>query len=1650
MAPVKKDKKQSGAEILTRLWGTSNAITEQPEQPDVPAQAGIGEPRDFDENFPVPRPNVPSIEERLPEEAQDNSILGGFMNIMDNIVPDDMGGIVRGTSGWMSNIPGYRQTVGAALGAPLSAAETAVNVMNWGSEQMNHLGAALFSALPGGIQTLDWEQSQDISLGQVVAANAAINNRRGGAGWLINAATLQFPFAVALEVADDYDPDNVLFSDNFDILDPAQRKAAFESGGIGQVTSGIADAIWLVAADPTIVGGKVTNVIRLGTKAGQFGGLTNQALRTADQVDRFATTVDDQARLISDLGVDGARSSGQLTAEGESLIAAMEGKADDLANHVWVKSSANKRDTRFLLGETALERPEEAAALVGAMAGHAPSWQKLRGLNVELYDATARSLGVDVFAPVGTSVSDMAAAGIKLSDDQIRLGDDMVYEILSSQPELLAAGQLITRGGSRVGPRTVRAANAWRTGAVRSQFENNAFKKSSSTGGGHFVYDTIEGIAGSRPVQVIRWLGQGTPTGIVSLKDGADGAESLNSVTAWLRKSPLSQSESAEILNRFAAARTVMDRKAILNEAEAAVVGRIAAKRGMSEETARTLYNGYASRRQAALDNVSRSETNFYADPDTGKLVKVPDFYAELDQAFPLIDLKMFDRVVRNKPWLRYGEDVSLAADYLNSLWKVSVLLRLGYTQRNLAEGAMRSIAVLGLVAANPEAWLNLPGNAVYYAKARRAIKGVRVQEKRLSDVYVNLTNARKVLDSATERSAIAEIEDLGRQADELYRNIQKMNRPGVKLTADQVKSVEKMRKQRQKTLAKQKKLRTQKYEPMIGELTEARRGEQLILAEVDDLSNRVLAASEAARMKMAKRKIGGRRSNIMDDGTVMPGAFEGQEGAIAALASSADRTTYMTFDAAVGRRILQLENSADFRRLDPKKLKPEQMQTYFDEYAIRVNHRYRSDPVGQMILKNRPVDEIFRWITSPAGSGYRQQMSVFGRRLENEQDVLQYIDHLVRRLDYEMPRNTKLRQLALDHDVTPGEVMAALKGRELPVIVGRIADEVPSGILETGKRGLNKFTEGAMRILGSIPETKMLRHPFYRNIYDAEQKRLWALAKDQGVDMNLPIVQNRISRAAHREALKATKETMYTIDQLSNAAVMLRFVSPFFPAWENSMRTWGRIVWNNPAVLGYGNLLWNIPNELGMVVDKNGNPVERSNMLRDEGNYIVWPAAVGEFLKKDLGPFNVLTPGQELRTFQQGANVVMPGAEWWFAGLGPAMTIPTAWFLRGKPEDAEVIRNVVGDEMFKQIVPGANANVDLFDAMLPTVARRFKQMLAGETSDSAYIRNYNQIIEDEYIAAQLDNRTLTEADMKKIREKAERFWSWQVGAAGIAPMQSQLMSPYQVQRDAWARLIDDESIPYADKVKIFLEQYPGFDAITRSGSYSETKLQPNLETWQRITKNPDLVNNLYAIDPELVGMFGNMGSFDEPFSYAVYGEYAVSGIGPEGTKVRRRLTPDEIVRNNEIKDGWRDYWLVKDAAEQKAIDAGYSSLQVDDAADIRAVLDGAEAKIAERYPAWGEERKLYQDKLPAFIQGARIIAKNAELVGEDTTVAALRDYLQIRDKVAASLEGVRDKDLRKEIKEIGYAAAWKLRQQDIGFADFYDQYLSRDDFRKV
>ena len=1605
---------------------------------------GTGMPAGDPKDWPAaPRPDVPDTQQQAPQAA-DNSLLGTFARVMDNITPDDMGGILRGDSGWTANIPGYNQTVGAAADVALTGGGAVVDAINWGSDQMNHLGAALMSWMPGGIQTLDWDQAHQVSFGQVTMANAGIAMRQAKQGDVAESllSTLgATTFGMLAAAIDQSNP--TVTQDNFNILDPEFQKRAFEDSVVGKWGSGLADAVWMVAADPTIVAGKATNVLRFGMKAGEFAGLTNRALRTSKQVADFGDAI---LKAGDDLAMAKTGATIERTAEHEQLLAILEGNADSLLNNPLVKSSGMERDTARLFGQTSLEDPQTGAALVAASAGYFPAFKILQERAPRLYDDFTNVLGVDTL---------QAAPTAKLTAEQIKHADSLV-------DDTLVGGQLITRGGASVAPSFIRAANAYRSGKAAVDLSSEGVSKSDYalrlqqeipvSKGGQWVQERLEGYASSRPVTMVRWLGKQAPAGIVHLK-GGDGQVAQDEIRAFAQKSGLDQRTAEAYVNDFISAQTPEARRIVAERLEDEAVRKAASSLGVSEETARAAYKSYNASRARHLDSIRNSKNGVAVDPHTRGIIATPMFYSELDEAFPLLDMKTFRRVVKgNQTFLRTVNDVEIIADHLNTLWKVSVLLRLGYTQRNLAEGALRSVAVLGAVATNPEAWAALPANTVRYARYKTAARAAKASNKAVTDAANNINLARQELMSARNAAGVPKYFEQQAKATAAASEIRRLERKAASrngLTREERRALNSARSTHARAKREAERINREQIMPAQGQLLSLSQREQSLMRELEALQGQALEANAKAAERLAKRKIGGRRGNKMYDGTEMMGAFEGVPGKQAAFLSSADKTVAQTFDAAMASRMETLAGSADWKVFDPRTLSAEEMATYWDERATRINQHFRGDPLAERILRDMPVEDIKAWLLSPAGAKYRKDMDIVGRSLRTEGEINEFLSKAFSQIHAEVPPG-RLREIALERDVTSGEV-AAIEGvrSDLPAVMGRGVDSAATNVFFKGLDATQGVTQRLMKWLGTIPETKMLRHPFYNSVYKEHQARLYRLAAEQGADMSSMALRSRINKLSHAQALKATKETMYTIERLSNAAVMLRYISPFFPAFENSIRVWGRIVYQNPAVLGVGNLLWNIPNNMGWVVDQNGNKVAKSNPLRDEGNYIVWPKPVADLLSKSFGPF---TPGEAVRTPQGSLNVVFPGSEPWFPGVGPMVQIPTALVLRGKPETTDILRSMMSEQMFKQIVPSGNPNVDLFEVMAPTAVRKLKQMWSGEDTDSAYLTALNMMLEDAYIQSQIDGTVLTQRDIKKVQEKTNQFWSWQVVAALGLPFQSQLQSKFQPQRDFWKSLLDDQSLSYSQRVDKFHEAFPDFgdalDAITRGGSTSEYGLQPTLSTWQKITNNPDLVAELAATSPELVGMFGNMGKWDDPFSYSVYTEMQSNNFGGASATMRRKKTPEEILKSNQVSDGWREYHKVAAYLEDQAAQYGYTSLQTKDAEWLAAIRDQAITQIGEKYPGWAQERKVYQDKLPMFLAGARTIVANGNLVNEDSTVKTLAKYLEVRDYIAAEKAKSSDTEYRNYLDQIGYSAAWDLRKQDIGFADFYDQYLSGDDFR--
>lgn len=1985
----------------------------------VPVTQPTGEERGFANRVNYPRETGsytvidarPKPGPQQTEGEQMGGFIGGALDIVDDLVPDDMGGMVRGTSGWLNAVPGYKETIGALWGIPLSGGESLMNSLYWASEQSDHLAAWASSALPGGQQTLDMEwvpgnpfttDSAEKSgiQGDVTDVSAMQSGLAGVAGlfnWSGDYANMLTALGTPLlgfagpasMLGRMIDANNPMFKDGADLTDKATREAMF-SPAWASVSTGIMDAAWDVFGDPTIIGGKASSILRYGMKAGKWTGLTNQSLRTSSHVETVSHQIDDGLKHFID------STTGRPTGVFEHVKTLIDNDPAHLTDHVLVVNSNNPG---LVMRAAQMIEPgmyDEGAALVKALFGERSGWEYLKEMRPDVFDSLYTGItGVDILSP--------RAAGGLLDATQTAIGKglvrdaeailDMTTEVgrrldgttfsrpyaapKSKVPVDIPGGAVITRAGARSAT-AARLGDAWRIGRAEGRWGSARVStvKAVADGGEGFIYNIVRASSGSRPVMIVRWAGRGRPTNVVHLK-GGDGDYANTEVHAWLTHSKIDEATRTSLFNDFVNATGPEARRNILIEMEKAEVKAQAKRLGISESAVMLAYNSYRSMRNRKLWDLTRGtdETAFVID-ENGVPVKVAGLYSELDEAFPMLDTREFQRVVRSNSKLlqSYGRTLDITVDtldVLNNMWKVSVLLRLGYTMRNVTEGALRSVATVGVLAMHPSAIARVP-SALRYAAYRRIYRNrAEAQGRALSEAQEQLIAAEKAIADWQEAAKVEELFALQEQVRELrqlvkaaekhaqsrlwvrpvedvpplrvaykaedyepgswprdvdretkiagqivgpdalpptvyhvttnapavresgvlrmsasreevtglggapssavsvtvdrkiamqlrddmrfYAGIKEMDnadeildalvheagrakmthaqyedvlknlstaykqfndgdislgsfvdqatsyfwsarqsagkgrnpilfggvwkadspwwrvdpldievipisRENIKATGAAVsdfdlrpkghpghgsglmearihgdiplddvwRAAKKDRKRYEKDMAAAEK-DAAKRQAEVDRLRRAldEKVDALHKAEqrIDDMlpqQNANVAALSAARAEAQRlageidaiiakmRSKAPKRSKVGEGGLVVgknrdgsgivySNAFDGHEGEMARLLASADRTYSAVFETGFEARRSAIKNSRDWEKIDPAEFtSPADWERYWDNLTIRYNQRYAFDPIISRWLKygdeeGTMLADTRKMLMSRKGASLRGTLRTRnGERLSDAngdpiaERVDDYLTELYRRYTDELPPGMGIRERLAQGEMMPYEVQAKWAGSRPPVIPAPVEDgaaEVKS-LFGHAYSGYQTVTGAAMKYLGSIPETTLLRHPFYAAIYQDEALRLANLAKRQGANLNSRSVRAGIEKAAHREALKQTRRTMYTIERQSNISNLLRFAMPFFPAWENSIRTWGRIVWQNPAVLGAGALLWDIPNSLGWVVDENGNKVEHSNFLAaDDKHFIVYPEAVLNAAAKIAGPdlpvigrpgelvplLNTMLPPLDengkpmpIQTRQSSLNVVFPGGIL-NPGVGPMQTIPVSLMLRGKPEFTEVLRKNMPEQVFNSLIPNGNPNTPIPDMFLPTTIKKLKyKIFAGEDENTAYLRMQDSMIQDEIVRLKMAGQNVTERDMDRVLKRARKMWDWTIGQAATGFTASTgYRSPFTVERQIWRDLLDNTNLTYSQKVSAFTRKmdvlHPGhsqdFLTLTQSTSESPFGVDSTQSSWDRLTGNEDTAQFIAKeYGEEMVGMFTNIGNTGDPFSYSVYGE--LFGQTVDGKSLKSKMTPQELKFADDVKSGWRDYYLLIDSMDAKARKAGLDGyMQIDGIDDI---LSEARSVLAEKYEGYGVEisKGFDSTKINRTIQTARLIVSEADPdeFKSNQTIRSLSEYLMVRDKTADALKQVEDSDVKAEIRDLALAEVMRLRRSDMGFADFYDRYLSSDDFRKV
>jgi len=1405
------------------------------------------------------------------------------------------------------------------------------------------------------------------------------------------ALTSQFGQALSF-LPDDLTP--TFMDSDFDIYDDKQREAAFNDSLMGKGISGTIDTITQFAADVSIVGGKFVATARAADSA-------KDAIVALREVRSGIPTTNPLAKKYDLLADDFAK--------------------NDIAwaqNHPWVKGSNNQATVSYLLGTTATK--EEAINTMLAVMGDKSG--------VDILDTLNRP---DIAAPLRIANGELSMSDYKvLLNEEAKLitdtTDDMLQFALRSPEEIQADRDFISawakhdryvdtllgiaeepamvEGVSKIGQATGKFLATARSVPYHSNAVADAKVTMYQPTPFHKLYYKVT------------WGQRERPSGVINLNEG-DSIREVTAVTdrliqlskvmpknpaAFITKAQegtFTNVDAISYVERYAAASTPEARARVINELEQTGYRIIAAKHGLTAQDAEDLFNYHTQLRAGKLRE--SKEEGFMWDHELNQMIKVPLFESQTANFLPIADFDTIDAVIKqNNSALRavagsVHDKIALTSD----LWKAAVLLRLGYPIRNAVDSQLRIWATVGAMASLRHAGEGL----------RDLVDNTRAMKKRMVDNY----NAPGATDY---KKVKGELQLTGAEIARLTKEVETLDARLI-LEPDNA--------------------------DVIGELVVKRKALETANA-VYDSNNATLTKLEQAKVASRKKRIGEKDIDLAStvDGVdgkkyTVYGAFGGPNGGLFRELNSSQQTFYSLmedYSTIYGANVASKGRGA---------VRPGDVN-YYQEWTNAINETFANAVVPRGLMAGKSVDEVAKELAE--NKELRARLGIA------RADSLEYVVTAQKFLDNYIPDGYGIRE----------KIMSALPGEEagkvtedflrnavrdpqaLPIVHGHLLE----ANMNLKPRAISRqITSSLFKYLAQIPEDNWARHPLFIDLYEKSlQKRLetaeflkgGTFSREEFADL-----QYKLTAGARADALKGVKDVLYNVERRSNAAHMLRFVSPFFSAQENAVKTWFGIAMDKPQILNRANIVWNAPNRAGLITDENGDPVGTDNPLSP--NDTMW-LPVPKGLKKLPVIGEGLSSLDQIGISKRSLDVIFQGNPFGVS-VGPFAAIPVANVLKLKPELAEVVSFA--------FPYGPDASLNQF---LPTWMRNGIKAVQGLNNDD-YAKTYQLIwLTEQQKAQEAGTPYLTDSQIKK---KTDAFYKMRVAANLILPFAPQFESPYRFYMDKWREYSRTYGLGADAK---FLADYPEYFEFATSLSKNPTGSQATMDDVQNAKRYTDLIADVSGDNMKLVGLItqGSNAAKYNPTAYWWQSETSISPGTPE--KFRGKQDPKEAQQQNASREGWAKYRRAMAIIDAHLEKRGLTSLTQNGAEDLLAAKQSVIQSLASDIdPVSGQPTGVasawYQDykdidgtKTTKTVAGFKKILANDKFMadnGDDPTWKSLALYMKVRDSIATTLRGRPSKNIdAKENADIRIVLDYyvnQLKAGDLEFANIYDRFLSQD-----
>jgi hypothetical protein len=1368
---------------------------------------------------------------------------------------------------------------------------------------------------------------------------------------------------------------------NFDIFDKKKRDAAFKESVVGKVTSGALDFTAQFVGDVTIVGGKIS-----------------------------------KAAFAADKAIDAIKGIRAASAGETNAYSKM---AEDFANndmfwaskHSWVKDGNNQATSSYLLGTTTTK--EEALNTMLALMGDSSGIDRLSALKRP-----------DIAEPLRVASGEISKSDLKilLREEELMLkGQDegMIPLNLRSEEEILADREYLA---------------AW---AAHDKYVDTLFELSGEApitkGLGRFSQETNKFTATARSVLFhdmtpgeaqyqayqptvyhklyakVSWLAGERPSGMVNLNEG----DSIREITAIAERlvsiskegnlvqrvlnssAKFSYASAMRYIDEYASAVTPEARALVVNKLEAKGYQIIAAKHGVNPDIAAKLYNHHLQTRSGKLNEIRKE--GFLYDNETQTMLDVPLLESQTANFLPVADFDTIEKVIKSEKRIlnTIGFKAERAAEATSDLWKAATLLRLGYPIRNAVDSQLRIWSTVGAMA-----------SLRHFGEGSRNIVDNLSQSKMGSRLIDRFTGVERV-DYKTVKDAT-------------------------------MKTGRELSKHKAEILKIQKQLELDPQNPdLVGQLA-VQKNLFETKTMVYNANNDSLTRLEEGRLNPNKKTIGQGDFRVKSqyetadgEGYTVYDGFGGQNGGLYRELNSSERSfsslleDYSSlYGATVSSRVRGAVTPSD--------------ANYYQEWAKAINEDFANSAVTRELLSGKSVQDVAKWLEDNAA--LRARLSIArGDALEHVAQVKSFVDNYI-------PEGYGIREQFAKSKITPGFLRDAIRDPEaLPIVHGHLIEE---GLTRKSASVARRMAEVGFKYLGTMPENAWARHPLFVDLYRKSiTERINTLEQLKGGKFTreeFDNIQYGLEKAARADALKGVKGILYNVERRSNAAHMLRFISPFFSAQENAVKTWLKIAKDNPVVVNRAAIAWTAPNRLGLITNPDtGEQVPAGEVLNS--NDTMWFQVPGG-LKKLPIIGKGLTSLDQVGISKRSLDVIFQGNPFGI-GIGPLAAIPASQIMKMKPE--------LGDVLSFAFPYGPDASIK---QLLPIWLRRQFDRNEGMNS-SDYAKWYQLIwITEQHKAREEGRPYLTE---KEVKGKVDAYYNMRTAANLILPFAPQFNSPYRFYMDKWREYSTKFGLQADDK---FLEDFPEYFDFATTLSKNPTGSRSTMDEVQNAKRYSGLISDISQDDKSLIGLVtrGSNAAKFSPTAYWWQSETAISPGSPE--TFRGKQTPQEAQRANEARRGWAVYRKTMAILDNHLAQRGLTSYQQNGAEDLLAVKNNIVAQLAvETDPVTGKSTGVpsawYQDyrdvdglKTAKTIVGLRKIVSNSKFMadnGSDPTWKSMSLYLEVRDAIASRLAGrqVRNIDAKEntDLRMMFDYYVNQLKSGDVEFADIFERYLSQD-----